>query len=76
MPDITPLKVIRTAGDTTALSEFNTDDTVPITSGGTGATTVEQARINLGIGSGDLNIDGGSANSIYTAPQLIDGGSA
>jgi hypothetical protein len=27
-------------------------------------------------GGGDLNIDGGSANSVYTAPQLVDGGGA
>lgn len=30
----------------------------------------------LGVGGGSYHIDGGNASSIYTSPQLLDGGSA
>jgi len=29
-----------------------------------------------GSGSGDVNLDGGSAGSVYTSAQLVDGGAA
>ena len=31
---------------------------------------------NTSGGGGDYNIDGGKADSVYTAPQLLDGGGA
>jgi len=46
---MTPIKVIRQAGDTVGLGEFGELDAVAIIDGGTGATTAEGARTNLGV---------------------------
>ena len=51
MADVIPLKVIRTANDTSSLSEFNPGDTIPVDQGGTGGTTAAQARLNLAAAS-------------------------
>ena len=37
---------------------------------------IDSSLINGNIGTGNYNIDGGSANSIYTASQSINGGGA
>jgi hypothetical protein len=46
---MTPIKVIRQSGDTVGLGEFGELDAVAIIDGGTGATTAEGARTNLGV---------------------------
>lgn len=43
-----PLKVIRTLGDTTALAEYQSGDTIPVGNGGTGSDNAAQALTNLG----------------------------
>ncbi len=48
MADKTPLKANFTGTDVTSLGEFAAGDTVPVASGGTGATTAADARTNLG----------------------------
>lgn len=47
MADMTPIKLIN--GE---LEQFQTGDTIPVTNGGTGATTATQARTNLGLAIG------------------------
>ncbi len=49
MPDKIPLKALYTGNQPTALGEFNDGDTLPISHGGTGKTTAEEARANLGL---------------------------
>ena len=52
MSNITPLKgLYDSLGKAIGLSEFNHGDTIPIEHGGTGATTPETARSNLGLGN-------------------------
>ncbi|UUN92524.1 hypothetical protein I9189_015790 [Acinetobacter bereziniae] len=70
---------------TDGLGEFEPDDVVPIEHGGTGATTAEQARQNLGIsgGGGDswnwvsINEIGTLVNAdnnlVYAEEYFIDG---
>lgn len=48
MADKIPLKANFTGADVTSLGEFAAGDTVPVASGGTGATTAAGARTNLG----------------------------
>lgn len=48
MADKTPLKANFTGTDVTSLGEFAAGDTVPVASGGTGATTAADARTSLG----------------------------
>lgn len=47
MADMTPIKLV--SGE---LEQFQTGDTIPLLSGGTGATTATQARTNLGLAIG------------------------
>lgn len=49
MADKTPVKAIFTGSDVTSLGEFVSGDTVPVTAGGTGATTASGARTSLGL---------------------------
>jgi hypothetical protein len=49
MADKTPVKAIFTGSDVTSLGEFASGDTVPVTAGGTGATTASGARTSLGL---------------------------
>lgn len=51
MADQIPLKVHRTNGNTDALAEFRSGDTIPVEHGGTGATDAAQARANIGAAS-------------------------
>lgn len=39
-------------------------------------TDSSETTLHSHAGGGDYNIDGGAADSVYTAPQLIDGGNA
>lgn len=48
MTDRVPVKAVFTGADVTGLGEFEPGDTVPITNGGTGATTGSGALSNLG----------------------------
>ena len=48
MADKIPLKANFTGADVTSLGEFAAGDTVPVASGGTGATTAAAALTNLG----------------------------
>ncbi len=41
-----------------------------------GETTTEIDLTEMGSGSGDINVDGGFANSVYLPTQNIDGGDA
>ena len=45
----TPLKAIFTGADVTALAEFASGDSVPVSNGGTGATNAADARAALGL---------------------------
>jgi len=47
MADQTPIKVVRSSGDSIGLAEYTSTDTVPVANGGTGATTAAGARTNL-----------------------------
>lgn len=49
MADQIPVKANLTSGAATSLGEFAAGDTVPVTSGGTGATTASAARTALGV---------------------------
>ena len=54
MADKVPVRAVFTSGDTTALSEFQSGESVPIDHGGTAATTAADARSNLGaVGTSD-----------------------
>jgi hypothetical protein len=57
-------------GDGFNLSTLTAGDNISITNGA-GSITIASTG-----GGGDQNIDGGTASSIYTAPQVVDGGSA
>ena len=57
---------------TPAIYRVDTASTDPDSS----ATGSVFSLLSLGGGGGDYNIDGGTANSVYTAPQSIDGGGA
>jgi hypothetical protein len=49
MADKVPVKAIFTGSDVTALGEFAAGDTIPVASGGTGATSASGARTSLGV---------------------------
>lgn len=49
MADKIPLKANYTGSDVTSLGEFASGDTIPVTAGGTGATSASGARTNLGL---------------------------
>lgn len=49
MTDRIPVRYLPTEEAQPALGEYRTDDTTPVVHGGTGATTPEDARTNLGI---------------------------
>ncbi len=57
MADKIPVKAILTAGNTSALGEFNPGDTLGVTFGGTGADNAASARTNLGLGNVDNTSD-------------------
>ena len=63
MSDQIPLKVIRTAGDTTALGEFEIGEEVGILHGGTGADTAPDARTNLAVPPNTLVLTAGAGLS-------------
>ena len=63
MSDQIPLKVIRTAGDTTALGEFEIGEEVGIPHGGTGADTAATARTNLAVPPNTLVLTAGDGLS-------------
>ncbi len=63
MSDQIPLKVIRTAGDTTALGEFEIGEEVGIVHGGTGADTAPDARTNLAVPPNTLVLTAGAGLS-------------
>ena len=84
MSDQIPLKVIRTAGDTTALGEFEVGEEVGIVHGGTGADTAPDARTNLAVppntlvltagdglsGGGDLTADRSFAVNVQKSIEI------
>jgi len=72
MTDQIPLKANFTSGDTTSLGEFQSGDVVPLSFGGTGATTASGARTNLGLDDvgATLNNDTTTNSSFY--PTLSD----
>jgi len=47
----TPIKATFTGSDVTGLAEFTAADFIPISDGGTGAVTAEDARTNLDVDS-------------------------
>lgn len=47
----TPIKATFTGSDVTGLAEFTASDYIPISDGGTGATTEADARTNLDVDS-------------------------
>jgi len=64
MADKIPLKAIYDGTNVVALGEYNTGDTTPISNGGTGATTVEIARSNLGLGDSATKSVGTEATNV------------
>lgn len=49
MADKLPVKANYTGSDVTSLGEFSSGDTIPVSNGGTGATSASGARTNLGL---------------------------
>jgi len=64
MADKIPLKAIYDGTNVVALGEYNTGDTTPISNGGTGATTAETARSNLGLGDSATKSVGTEATNV------------
>lgn len=72
MADRIPIKVLPLSGDTTALSEFNPTDTIPIALGGTGSSTSAAALIALGAASAiDLSTHLSAPNPHSITPGSI-----
>ena len=71
MSNVIPIRVVVDgSGDTTGLSEFLTGETLGLLHGGTGATTAQGARTNLGLGtistqaSNNVSITGGAISGM------------
>jgi len=67
MSDKTPIKAYFAGTDAVALGEFESGDTVPVSAGGTGATSASAARTNLGLGNVDNTSD--ANKPVSTAQQ-------
>lgn len=69
MADRIPLKLTDLGSGEGEIREFAGGDTTPVASGGTGATTVEGARTNLGLANTD-GLAEGSTNQWFTVARV------
>lgn len=73
MADKIPLKAIYDGTDPVAIGEFSTEDTTPVSNGGTGSTTASGARSNLGLGDSATKNVGTSAGTVAAGDHAHSG---